>query len=272
MAGIIYPRDWREILALKSVFADPPRPMNTADLDSLITVKIQEMARLFEEKFFDQEKYALALSGGLDSSILAILLSRQNVNFTAFTIGAGKRHPDIVFANMIARKLRIETVVCVLDDSYKRADNYETLFELVKANGFSHVINGDAIDEIMGGYWAHVSPTSTKKVTADASLTIENQRRQIFDGFWQRLYADHIEPLDRFAAKYGISVALPYLAAAPELMHLPLGQRAADKRRKILMRQLGETLDLPKELLQRPKLGLCNLFSRGNEINRKKTF
>jgi len=113
----------------------------------------------------------ISLSGGLDSSILACLLDKKNINAICII---SKESPgnDLTFSQIIAKKFSIPINIKMIDiDELLSAVN-ETIKILkvfndieirnavvmylsllaVKKNGFSSVITGDGADELFAGY------------------------------------------------------------------------------------------------------------------------
>jgi len=114
----------------------------------------------------------ILLSGGLDTSILAAIASKS-VSLRAFTVALeGAPAPDVQYATLIARRLRLEHVVCCLknDELYdavhvvvKTMRSFDPMeirnsivvyigLKVAKEHGIGTVMTGDGCDELFAGY------------------------------------------------------------------------------------------------------------------------
>ncbi len=261
MPGIIHPSDWEKIVRTSSVFVnmEDEKPLNKIGLDFLL-----QQALLSSIQAFDTNRpIALGFSGGVDSSVLALELTELEAKFTAITLVGHEDHPDLIHANILAKvfefnQMDFNHIVVIKNMKEKPIDMYSVLFETMKEQGFDQVICGDAIDEILGGYWQHQLPCGTHP---DPDTDIEDVRREVFERFWEELYTRHLSMLDYYAKQFGVSVALPYLAAFDRLVRIPMSQRANSTGRKIILRQLAAHLGVPDEIINRPKFGLVNAWN-----------
>ena len=100
--GIAYPDDWQEILK-QPVVADELRKVTIEQLKQELIERLNQVVKLFEGEF------CLALSGGLDSSVLAVLLHQEiKKDFFCFTIAVNEKHPDIEHAKLLANEFDCE--------------------------------------------------------------------------------------------------------------------------------------------------------------------
>lgn len=252
MSGIIYPKNWREVIETTKVIETELRNVGVKEVEVEISTRLVESIDLF-----GGAQVCLALSGGLDSSVLAVLLKKIGGDFTAITIGSSENHPDIVLAKSIAEQFQLKHLVSILIPPRQSEDIYDDLFGIIAKMGFKKSIHADCIDEMIGGYWEHQRPSMLKEYRGDV---IEEKRRWIFEDFWQRLIPEHLQPMDMYASGHGISVALPYLAAHNLLRSVGIEQRVNDFARKIILRELAEELGIPDEIINRKKLGLCSAW------------
>lgn len=254
MSGIIFPKDWREIVKTKKVIKKHLITVSTERLEFELKRQLNECL-----KTFGNNKFCIALSGGLDSSVLAVLLKNLNIDFIAVTIGYGKNHPDIISAKKVTRRFKINHDVYILKNKKISDDIYDDLFAAISTLGFSHSIHGDTVDEMLGGYWLHKDPNSLEEIYC--GTLVEKKRKLIFQDYWRRLILEHLIPLDFYARKHSVVVGLPYLATHKTLRKVEMSQRANNKKEgKIILKKLATKLHIPDEIINRKKLGLCHVW------------
>lgn len=130
------------------------------------------LKELLRESVERNDAEALLLSGGLDTSILAVLATDQGKSKRAFTVAlAGTKAQDTGYAKTVAQKFRYEHhLICITE-----TEALEKLPEVIKAVrsfdpaipndltiyvalqeakelGIKSVMTGDGADELFGGY------------------------------------------------------------------------------------------------------------------------
>ena len=155
--------------------------------------KLRELLRDVVEK---SDAEALLLSGGLDTSILAVLANDTVKSKKALTValtGTGTRAPDLKYAEKVAQKFRYEHhLICLTED-----EALEKLPEVIKAVrsfdpalpndltiyvalqeanklGIKSVMTGDGADELFAGYsYMHeLSPDALSRYIKAISKTM----------------------------------------------------------------------------------------------------
>ena len=194
----------------------------------------------------------LALSGGLDSSLMLHFMLNVHERVNAFTIGVSEDHPDIEFAKLAVKKLgRTKHFIYIpskkeVDEEKDqsrdfRGDKATRLFYKFVRKHTPKIISCDGIDEFMCGYYGHQVPRS----------------ELAYHEYIRRLQLEHLEPLNRNSM--GVKVYLPYLDA--ELLYLlsqiPTYEKVTKKERKLLMVEMAEG-KLPNEIITRRKYGFCD--------------
>jgi len=228
---IVFPQNWAN-LDLK--------PKIQKDAKFNVTTFIESLKRILEELNVKN----LAYSGGVDSTIVLVLMSELFENVKTFTIACRDSHPDISFARIGSKKYgsqHHEFIFKVRNPDPSGDDAVRLLFLHLQDY---KMITCDGIDELAGGYYDHLSG-----------------KNETFNFYLERLIPDHLMPLDRNSEK--AEVYLPYIA--PEIIdslnHLPLKARADQDNRKIPIVLVARKLGIPEEIISRNKYGFCDAFS-----------
>jgi asparagine synthase (glutamine-hydrolysing) len=204
-------------------------------------------------------KPGVLLSGGIDSSVLA-LLANDISPVPCFVIGDSLSHPDVVAACRLAHEMDWDLYIylpntsskekaalkipntCLVDDAVYLALEFVSHFA-------TDVLAGDGIDEQMGGYWWH---------------THESDRFQnvelAFKYFWGELETKHLQPMFNSAAMVGINIDWVYLHSevVDYIARIPLADRVKGGVPKYIWRQLAREIGVPEWVIERPKIGFVH--------------
>jgi len=215
---------------------------------------------------------ACLLSGGLDSSLIAALLSKRVPNLMTFSIGQTKDAPDLVAARIVAEHINSnhhEIVVSSADmfdaipDVVVTLESYDTttirastpmwlLCKYIKTNfpNIKTLFSGEGSDELFGGY------AYFKLANTDNDFLAETKKLMDNIHFYDGLRAD------RCAGSFGMDLRVPFLdkTFANMVYNIPIqfkrtrGTFTDDKRgiEKKCLRQAFEGL-LPECILYRKK-------------------
>ena len=148
---------------------------DSQDVDELTTGLRERLTSAVEKRLMTDVPYAVLLSGGLDSSLVASITSRicesKGEKLHSFSIGL-KGAPDLVAARKVARFLgtvhheiifTIQEGLDCIRDLIWHLETYDTttirastpmylLSRKIKAYGIKMVLSGEGADEILGGY------------------------------------------------------------------------------------------------------------------------
>jgi len=230
---------------------------NKKECCSLITEKLLNAI----ERRIPKETFCIFLSGGIDSSLLALAAKKFSNNFILVTIGT-KGSPDMINAKIMANALQLPWKVHELSERdceklIKKtvhllpASLHEPVsvgisavviaaVELAKSEGINYFIGGLGAEEIFAGYQRHLT-------TAD-----------VHEECWQGLRAMWAKDLQRDAAlgkTLIINVATPFLDSEliKAAMRVPGKFKIADGERKVILREIAEQLGIPHEIAWRKK-------------------
>jgi asparagine synthase (glutamine-hydrolysing) len=203
----------------------------------------------------------VVLSGGLDSTLILLLVHQMHPDCVAFTIGTDDSD-DLRFARMLTAELGIRHEVIELRPrdigmadiraTVRMAELTEygdvinavvtrRLYERVHQCGVKVVLSGDGSDELFGGY---------------------SMYRDVDPGFSQQLFRHNIANLsrtelqrvDRISMGQGVEVRVPFLdlAMARLSLRVPIGMKVRDGVEKWVLRNAFADI-LPEYVRNRPK-------------------
>jgi len=208
----------------------------------------------------------LAFSGGLDSSLLAHLALRCGKRIETIVIGS-KDCLDHEWAIEAADSLGLNVrritigddelldVVKILEKNLPKKSSMDfaiaSIFYLTSKNSSGKpVITGQGSDELFGGYWKYANAFEKNGIEAAAEL----MRRDV-----ENIHVANLERDELATALAGSNLIAPYLArriyelalsTAPELKLKKVDGQIV---RKWILREAGKSLDLPRNLTERPK-------------------
>lgn len=247
--GIVNPIDWKKIVQENDITA---RGNDESDLlqsiiDSINGILINT----------DHQIPVLCLSGGLDSSILAVLMAKLYPSIHCLTIGSNGDHPDVYYSHFLTRKFNISHTIFYQEPYLEKKDMYEVLFNICHNLGYRSVVCGDTIDEQLGGYWQHQKPGVFLE---KENINNQNPKQYVFKMFWDQLITNHLEPMNYWSQNYQISVHLPYLQTniIKAVQNYDLEQRVDDNHRKKPLIGIANRLYIPENIINRRKKGLVD--------------
>ena len=129
---------WKNsILEIKNDFNDNL----IEDKDTAIKLVKESLIQAIEKR--SKQKFGILLSGGLDSSLIALICKKLKLNFTCYSVGL-EDSPDIIAANKIAKDLRLEHKIKIY-----RINEYEELLrktiEILKTDDITKISVGTVV-------------------------------------------------------------------------------------------------------------------------------
>ena len=221
------------------------------------------------KKRVPQERFGLFFSGGVDSSLLALICKQLGLKFTCYTVGfkseQGELPNDIWYAREVAKKLGLDHVEKVFNlkeasDMMKKAmkvfplpKKWDTTY-FVTLDVASVVIAAASIakekvffgglgsEEIFAGYKRH-----------EKSSDVNEECWKGLKEMWSRdLYRDV-----KLSGALGIDLLVPFLDedVVVEAMKFSGSHKIKGEHKKVILREIAEEMGLPKEFAWRKKQG-----------------
>lgn len=225
---ILFPGNWREV----------GQPIALKKIESTILEILAEI-----------NCNSLALSGGVDSSLLLYYLLRVKNPVNVFTIGRSHDHPDVVYSELAVNHLSKDgdithrTLIPQPEMNRGGSEAVKRFYGWV-SKYTDGIIAGDGIDEFTCGYYPH-------------------QKNPVESEYYyhlNRLLPDHLIPLDKNSGN--VNVFLPYLdqRLITLFSQIPICDKVDTKQRKKIIVALAKD-KLPQIILDRWKYGFCDALN-----------
>jgi len=213
------------------------------------------------------EKPGILLSGGIDSSLLAILATKYYPDIPCVVVGNDINNPDIRAAKQLAKEKELNLNVSILNSkeisdtqqelkectgSAKLYEGDECVFAALKfaAKNITGIIATDGIDELMGGYWGH----RDRKRFPDV--------KNAFKYFWDELEEKHLSPMYRSAKIHKLDIIFIYLF--PQIIEylsvISLNDRIKGNVGKAVWKEIALNAGVPLWIIERQKRGFVDAF------------
>ena len=216
----------------------------------------------------DLESVAVAFSGGLDSSIVAVLAKNIGLDIQLISVGL-KDQSEVMFSQKAAKALDLPLQLQTYDASSLEESLSKVLWLIEEPNvinaciaipffwlaetasnlGFPILLAGQGADELFGGY--------QKYLTQYKNLGAEAVEQQMFYDV-ENSYANNFQRDNQVSSYYGIELRLPFIdtSIVDFALRLPLRFKinsTQDKIRKIILRNVAKNLDIPTLITEKPK-------------------
>jgi asparagine synthase (glutamine-hydrolysing) len=203
----------------------------------------------------------VVLSGGLDSSLILLHVSRLHPDCVAFTVGTPKSD-DLAYARRLTAELGVRHEIIEIKPSDIRLEDIRTAIEISELNEYGDIINavvsvplfrrvheagvkvvlaGDGSDELFGGYdmYRQVSPDRVQR---------------LFLHQLRGLCRTELQRVDRTSMGQGVEVRVPFLdlSLVRLAMRMPIDLKVRLGREKWIIREAFSDI-LPDYIRARPK-------------------
>lgn len=223
------------------------------------------------------KEIALGFSGGLDSSLIAFLLSKEN-KVQLYTCGL-KNSYDIITAEETAKILSLPLKKILLSEKEIKEET-ENLSEIINCKEIlilsfelplyfvakecneKIIATGQGADEMFGGYVRYLSMQNLEK---ELNKDIEN------------LLNVGVEREKKIAEHFGKELSLPFLnkEIVKIAKKVPIEFKVKNGKRKIILREVAKTLGLKNEIAEREKKAVqygSGIFKIIKKIKKEKLF
>lgn len=217
---------------------------------------------------------AVLVSGGLDSSVIAVLTNKYFPDCQLFSFGTAK-NSDKPFTEILGNHLgkniswlniglldlekNLETVKKLLIKAKVETDltnlslglGYFLIFKKIKNEGLKYVFTGQGPDILFAGYHRYRSV----RVSDDQAVReLENQINQMIRKDLPLLEIDKRRDL-AMAEYFGLKIINPYLEKdfVKLALKIPVQYKIKDGIEKYIMRHYAKMIGLPSDLATRPK-------------------
>lgn len=210
----------------------------------------------------------ILLSGGVDSSLLAVLATEYNPDIPCFVVGGSKMNPDVQAAKQLAEEkelklhtniLDLEQTIAIKQELRKSIplniyEGDECVFAALKfavSEGITGIIATDGIDELMGGYWGHRDRIRFPNI------------KDAFDYYKGQLEEKHLSPMRRSAEfhKLKIIFIFRYHRIVELLSMIPLEDRIKGNVGKVVWKEIAQMAGVPSWIIEREKRGFVHAFN-----------
>ena len=237
--------------------------------------------KLFEavSKYSTKDRVAIAFSGGVDSTTLAIVCKRQHLDIVLLTIGFPDS-PDVIHSKSIASKMGLSHYVKELDVN-RLEDDLRRVYGLIRSKkpmelelgltvlyscqacrdiGVSIMMTAQGLDELFCGYERYVQVYREK----GKEVILDEMKNQVDKALY------HKKQHDLIASSLGIRKIDPFLDSdfIRFAMEVPVEFKMYgpdDELRKRILRKVALELGVPKEAALKPKKAI----QYGSRIHRE---
>jgi len=218
----------------------------------------ESLVNSIKKRTIDLKKFGILFSGGIDSSIIALICKKLNLNFTCYSIGL-ENSKDLEWAEKTAfvLNLKLKTLTLELDEAEKVIKKVIKILKqidvinigvgsvlysgirLAKKDSINTLFTGTGSDELFAGYNRF---ENTEDINKECWLSLNN--------LFKDLKRDFL-----IAKKMKASLLTPFVDedAIKAAMQIPSEYKIKNNVRKYLLREIAVDLGLPREFAFRKK-------------------
>jgi len=206
-----------------------------------------------------KEKFGVFFSGGVDSTLIALICKQQEADFYCYTVGV-ETSTDVHAARQLAKELDLPLKVKIytleeLEELFKRTaamlpqpdvlsvgvgSVVVAAAELAKEDKVTTFFSGIGTEEIFAGYERH--------------LLAEDKHAECWRGLRDMWDRDFIRDF-AIGKAMNLKVLSPFLddTVIKTAMGIDISRKISDEYKKIIFREIAEELGVPKEFAWRKK-------------------
>ena len=216
----------------------------------------RQLKQRFTEIIEANNDFGILFSGGLDSSLLALLSKQLNKKFVCYVVGT-ENSEDIDYAKKVASSLNLRLKIKILTEK-ELIENIKKVIEIIKDDDYTKVsvglviysaikfakennekilLTGLGSEEIFAGYQRHLKNS------------LEEVHKECLRGLNQDIWKKDITRDKMIADFFKIKIICPFLDK--EIIKIAMKLHPMFKinkeTKKIILRELAEDLGLEKE-------------------------
>lgn len=248
----------------KNFIKNAPNASNKNYIKNILKNKLLESVK---KRIWGLEKVGILFSGGVDSTLLAVLCKDLGVETELYAVGS-EGSPDLDFAQKVSEdmglpihtKLVNEEVVkkyiplvlnAIEEWNLMKLGVGMTAYlaaEMAHENGLRVMLSGQGADELFAGYHRYLGFYHEKgeKAQKDLMSDVEN------------LYHVNLERDDKVTMASSVELRVPYLdlQIINMAMDIPMKYKISgqdDRLRKCILREVARDMGVAPEIVKRPK-------------------
>ncbi len=211
----------------------------------------------------NKKEVGLFFSGGIDSSLIGVILSDLGIKVIPITVGTekskdiiiAKKHAQTLFKRHVAvyiNKKTIEKTIPKVMNITKKNDVTTisvgcvvyTAAKYASMLGIKTVFTGTGSDEIFAGYSSH------EKAMKKGWDEVQNECKRRLNGITKDVGRDK-----KICESFGLEVKAPFLdeKVVEIALAVPPKEKISKNTKKIILRKISKDLALPSEIINRKK-------------------
>jgi asparagine synthase (glutamine-hydrolysing) len=241
-------KDW------KSFISKLKRQKTKSDKEALKESIVQAIKSRTPNK-----KFGILFSGGVDSSLIALICKILKKNFTCYAVGL-KKSEDVAYAKRVAKHLKLKLKVITLSEKDAKeviekttkllkepnvvkvgvASVVYAAMEAAKKDKITHFFSGLGSEEIFAGYERHIK-----------AKDINKECWKGLSMMWERDLVRDFTTADHFKNK----ILVPFLdkKVIKLAMGIPADQKISEDQNKLIVRKIANELGLKETYAYRKK-------------------
>ncbi|MBU4535411.1 MAG: asparagine synthase (glutamine-hydrolyzing) [Euryarchaeota archaeon] len=258
----------KKLFQLQKPFNDNPHPLNQPpDKDILKGEFSQSLINAVEKRTRGLKKVGLIFSGGVDSTLLALILKKMGVETTLYTVGT-ENSPDMEYARQAAEFLDLKLKTYVVDEEVVKStlepvinaiEEFNVMkigvgmplylaSSLARKDGLKVVLTGQGADELLGGYHRYLKDYASGK----------DKTQEVLKHDIENIYKVNLQRDDAVTMAHGVELRVPYLdrEVIKVAFNIPMKYKIEnenDPLRKHILREVAQDCGMPDFIALRPK-------------------